>query len=127
MVLVPGPRWGKEQCRDGAGPRHVLGPDLREVDSVDSASVDTRAGGEICAWGEGRQPPAASVAGGARPLARSVSQGSGLNTDNYEVQWHVSEVSPEEAARAAPQPGHWALYRYSSDTVECRYYRYCRM
>lgn len=53
MVLVPGPRRGKEQCRDGAGPRHVLGPDLREVDSVDSVSVDTRAGGEICAWDEG--------------------------------------------------------------------------
>ena len=53
MVLVPGPRRGKEQCRDGAGPRHVLGPDLREVDSVDSVSVDNRAGGEICAWDEG--------------------------------------------------------------------------
>ena len=53
MVLVPGQRRGKEQCRDGAGPRHVLGPDLREVDSVDSASVDIRAGGEICAWDEG--------------------------------------------------------------------------
>ena len=56
MVLVPGPRRGKEQCRDGAGPRHVLGPDLREVDSVDSVvsvSVDIRAGGEICAWDEG--------------------------------------------------------------------------
>ena len=69
----------------------------------------------------GKQPPAASVAGGARPLARSVSQGSGLNSDNYEVQWHVSEVSPEEAARAASQHGHSRYSRYS------KYSRYSRM
>ena len=30
-----------------------------------------------------------------RSLNRSVSQGSGLNSDNYDIQWNISDVNPD--------------------------------